>query len=164
MMTTKRSGRWAVAKTFLVIPAILLAAMIFSTPASGIYVVQDSKPKVPPKSAEVVQSADVQPAYPGGFEAMSKFLAANIKYPEQAKKNHTEGKVFVSFVVQPDGSLTDVKIQKGIGNGCDEETLRVIKLMPKWEPGKLKGKPVAASMTLPVYFKLDSDKAKEQPK
>ncbi len=75
------------------------------------------------------------PAYPGGDDARIAFLVQNIKYPEQAKKNGIQGKVFVTFVIETDGSITNVKVLRGIGGGCDEEAARVIKLMPKWNPG-----------------------------
>jgi TonB family protein len=103
------------------------------------------------------------PSFPGGDEARIKFLIENIKYPEAAKKNNIQGTVFVNFIITADGSVTDVKILRGVGGGCDEEAMRVIKLMPKWNPGMEKGKLVDVIFNLPVKFALDSHK-KEEPK
>lgn len=96
------------------------------------------------------------PEYKGGDQAMMKFIATYIRYPEAAKKDFIQGVVFASFIVEKDGSISDIKIQRGIGYGCDKEVIRVIKSMPTWIPGKNdKGAPVRASVTLPVKFKLD---------
>jgi len=95
-----------------------------------------------------------QPVFPGGDEARIKFLQSNIKYPEEAKELGIQGKVYITFVVETDGSLTDIKVLRGIGGGCDEETIRVIKKMPKWIPGKQRGIPVRVQFNLPVNFNL----------
>jgi protein TonB len=91
----------------------------------------------------------------GGYEAFGKYLQKNLKYPEQARRMNVEGKVFVQFVIDKDGSPTEITVLKGIGSGCDEEAVRVIKNMPKWTPGKQRGKPVRVRMSLPVVFKLN---------
>lgn len=106
------------------------------------------------------------PKYPGGLDAMYKFFGENIKYPEAAKKNGVSGKVYVQFVVMKDGTPKDFKVLRGIGAGCDEEALRVMKLMPKWEPGKQRGKPVNVQYNLPIKFTLDDgdDKKKQEEK
>jgi protein TonB len=93
-----------------------------------------------------------QPSFPGGMQEMMKFISENRKYPAEAKAKDIHGKVIVAFVVERDGSLGDVKIRRGIGYGCDEEAIRVIKSMPKWTPGKQNGKAVRVSMMLPVSF------------
>ena len=93
-----------------------------------------------------------QPSFPGGMQEMMKFISENRKYPAEAKVKDIHGKVIVAFVVERDGSLSDVKIRRGIGYGCDEEAIRVIKSMPKWTPGKQNGKAVRVSMMLPVSF------------
>ena len=103
------------------------------------------------------------PVFPGGEEARARFMVDNIKYPAAAMKNGVQGKVFVSFLVKADGSVTDVKVLRGIGSGCDEEAMRVVKMMPKWQPGESKGKPVDVIFNIPVKFVLDSDK-KDKPK
>ena len=83
-----------------------------------------------------------------------KYLSENIKYPEQAKKENIQGKVYMRFVVERDGSIVDAEILRGIGGGCDEEALRVVNAMPKWEPGKQQGTPVRVQYNLPIVFKL----------
>ena len=97
---------------------------------------------------------EISPEYPGGFTEMMKFLAKNIVYPQEAKENGIQGKVYAEFVVRNDGSLSDIKIVRGIGELCDQEVIRVLKLMPKWTPGKQKGKKVHVRFTLPVKFTL----------
>jgi protein TonB len=90
----------------------------------------------------------------GGYEAFYKQVGKSIKYPNRAKQQHTQGKVFVEFVVSPSGEPVNFKIIKGIGNGCDEEAIRVLG-KTRWEPGKQRGKPVHVKMTLPVHFQLN---------
>ncbi|MEN8225218.1 MAG: energy transducer TonB, partial [Bacteroidota bacterium] len=82
------------------------------------------------------------------------YLGNNIKYPVMAKESGIQGKVYVTFVVETDGSITDVKVLRGIGGGCDEEAIRVVSTMPKWKPGKQRGKPVRVQYNLPVRFTL----------
>ena len=90
----------------------------------------------------------------GGMPAFYEFVAKKLKYPAQARRMGIEGKVFVEFVIERDGSITDVKAIKGIGAGCDEEAVRVLQSAPKWKPGKQRGKPVRQRMVLPIAFKL----------
>lgn len=94
------------------------------------------------------------PTYVGGEEAMIRYLSNNINYPANARENGIEGKVIVSFVVQTDGSISMIELKKGIGFGCDDEALRVIAAMPKWNVGRQNGKLMAVKMVLPIYFKL----------
>ena len=103
---------------------------------------------------KVLEKAEVMPQFPGGDQAMMDFVAKNVQYPQEAKDKEISGRVLVSFVIEKDGSITDVKVVKGIGGGCDEEAVRVVKAMPKWKPGKDKGKPVRVSYTMPFTFKL----------
>jgi periplasmic protein TonB len=118
--------------------------------------VKDEKPKVieTPVQAEIFTVVEEQPGYPGGEEARIGFLQQNIKYPEEAKELGIQGKVFVTFVVEIDGSITDVRVLRGIGGGCDEEAIRVVKSMPKWVPGKQRGVPVRVQFNLPIKFTL----------
>jgi protein TonB len=92
----------------------------------------------------------------GGMGAFYEYVGKKIKYPAQAKRMGIEGKVFVEFVIERDGSITDVKAIKGIGAGCDEEAVRILQSAPKWKPGKQRGKPVRQKMVLPISFKLSS--------
>ena len=91
---------------------------------------------------------------PGGYSAFYEFVQKKMKYPAQARRMGIEGKVYVQFVVDKDGTLTDVQAVKGIGAGCDEEAVRVIQSAPKWSPPKQRGKPVKQRIILPITFKL----------
>ncbi|MFT5640211.1 MAG: protein TonB [Cyclobacteriaceae bacterium] len=95
------------------------------------------------------------PEFPGGEAAFYAFLSSNMKYPSQARRMNVEGKVFVEFVIDIDGSVSDVKTVKGIGAGCDEEAARVLGMMPNFIPGKQRGRPVKVRMFLPVTFRLN---------
>ena len=99
-----------------------------------------------------------EPEYPGGFQALTKFISDNLKYPEDARKNGVQGKVLIEFVVKKDGSIGKVKVIQGVGSECDKEAVRVVKLMPKWQPGTKDGKPVKVKMTIPINYKLDKKK------
>ncbi|MBP7496945.1 MAG: TonB family protein [Bacteroidales bacterium] len=108
-----------------------------------------------------IACGEEMPQYPGGTEEMIKFIKNNLHYPEAAIKQKIEGKVYVKFVVDVTGELKDIKVKKGIGGGCDEEAVRVIKIMPKWKPGKQFGKIVAVNLVLPISFNLNSDNIKK---
>ena len=103
---------------------------------------------------QIFMVVESMPKFPGGEVALHKYLAENIRYPEMAKESGIQGRVFVTFVIEKDGSVTDVKVLRGIGGGCDEEAVRVVKNMPKWTPGKQRGKPVRVQFNLPVKFTL----------
>ena len=95
-----------------------------------------------------------QPEFPGGVAGLQKFLQKNIEYPSLAKDAGIAGTVYVTFEVGKDGSITNAKVLRGIGGGCDKEALRVVKKMPKWKPGKQRGKPVRVQFNIPVRFTL----------
>ncbi|MDR0437606.1 MAG: M56 family metallopeptidase [Bacteroidales bacterium] len=103
---------------------------------------------------EVFIIVEVNAGFPGGDEARMKFLADNIRFPAEARKKGIQGTVHTSFVVEKDGSLSNVRIIRGIGGGCDEEVIRVIESMPKWIPGQQRGKNVRVQFNLPVRFLL----------
>ena len=90
----------------------------------------------------------------GGMQAFYEYVGKKLKYPAQARRMGIEGRVFVEFVVGKDGTLQDVTVIKGIGSGCDEEAIRVLKLSPRWEPAKQRGKAVKQRIVLPIVFKL----------
>ena len=94
------------------------------------------------------------PRFPGGGPAMDAFIQENTKYPESAKADKEQGKVYVSFVVEQDGKITDIQIKKGVSKSLDAEAARVVGLMPNWEPGKNRGKAVRTRYTLPIVFTL----------
>ncbi len=113
-----------------------------------------SMPPEEEKVDEIFTIVEENPAPVGGFKAFYDYVSKNLHYPRKAKQLGIEGRVFVQFVVEKDGSLTDVHVVKGIGGGCDEEAVRVISGAPRWNPGKQRGRPVRVRMILPVVFKL----------
>ncbi|MDY0085276.1 MAG: TonB family protein [Bacteroidales bacterium] len=104
--------------------------------------------------AEIFTVVESMPEFPGGPAKMMEYIAKNIKYPAMARESGIQGRVFVNFVVEPDGSVSNVKVLRGIGGGCDEEAVRVVEAMPKWTPGRQRGKAVRVSFNLPVRFTL----------
>ncbi|HEY1007628.1 MAG TPA: M56 family metallopeptidase, partial [Sphingobacteriaceae bacterium] len=105
-------------------------------------------------------SVEQLPKFPGGDEQFGKYLAGNLRYPAEAKEKHIAGRVFVSFIVEKDGALTDIKVLRGLGYGTDEEAVRVLKASPKWTPGMKEGKKVRVQFTIPIFFQLEKP---EQP-
>lgn len=103
---------------------------------------------------EIFVFVEESPQFPGGEDSLYDFLAKNIRYPDEAYHNKITGTVFVTFTIEKDGSVSNIKILRNIGGGCGEEAVRVIKLMPKWKPGKQSGKPVRCEYTLPIKFEL----------
>ena len=104
--------------------------------------------------AEIFKVVEVMPEFPGGPAKMMEYIQKNIKYPLMARESDIQGRVFVNFVVEPDGSISNVTVMRGIGGGCDEEAVRVVNSMPKWNPGKQRGTAVRCSFTVPIIFKL----------
>jgi len=104
----------------------------------------------------IFQIVEESPTPVGGLSSFYKYLSKNIKYPAQARRLGIEGKVFLSFVVEKDGSITDVQVMRGIGAGCDEESVRVMKGAPNWKPGKQRGKPVRVRYSFPFVYRLDN--------
>lgn len=103
---------------------------------------------------EIFQIVEEMPSFPGGEQKLLEYVAKNTKYPQIARESGIQGRVFIGFVVETDGSISNVKVLRGIGGGCDEEAVRVIKSLPKWKPGKQRGKAVRVSYQIPVNFKL----------
>lgn len=106
------------------------------------------------EEAPVFVVVEVMPRFPGGDEALKKYLAENIKYPEMARESGIQGRVYVTFVVEKDGSVTNVELLRGIGGGCDQEAIRVVENMPNWNPGRQRDKPVRVQFNLPITFVL----------
>ena len=107
---------------------------------------------------EVFVVVEEQAEFPGGMEAMYAYIGKNLKYPEAAKEKGIEGRVFVSFIIEKDGSISNILIKRAIGGGCEEAAVEMIKNMPKWKPGKQRGKPVRFQFVLPIKFELPKDK------
>jgi TonB family protein len=191
MMTKSKSGKWSRSKLVFILPALLIVWFMLTAKSFSNIVKEkiennpalhtgqsDILPDTTVKNAHgnqnddkfapvmednrlVYNRPDVPPEYPGGDDARIKFLQSNIKYPKDALKAGIQGKVFVNFIVEKDGAVTHVKILRGISKSCDEETLRVVKMMPDWVPGKVKGENVATFFNLPIRFAFDSEKKKE---
>lgn len=121
------------------------SALVEMAPAWGIGAMSDN---------DIVDNVPDMPQFPGGESEMFRFLSTNLKYPEEAAEQGIQGKVIVNFVVEKDGSLSNIEVKRGIDPLCDKEAVRVVKAMPKWSPGKLNDKPVRVNFTLPFIFKL----------
>ena len=101
---------------------------------------------------DVYNMVDQSAKFQDGYNSIIKFVQENIKFPAEAQENNVHGRLMVSVVVEKDGSLSDIKIKKGLGYGLDEEILRIIKMMPKWQPAQHKGKAVRQSQTIMIPF------------
>ncbi len=106
---------------------------------------------------KIFTSVEQNPEFPGGDAAFGKYLGNKIRYPAIAKENNVQGKVFLNFTVERDGSLTDIKVVRGIGSGCDDEAVRVLKSSPRWKPGIQNGRAVRVSYTIPISFTLQQE-------
>lgn len=149
-MMNRKKTRFGAWKLLAVLPVAAMLMMVGCKHAPA------TEPAAEPTTELTdITTVDVDPAYPGGIEAMYNYLAENIKYPEAAKAAGEEGRVFVRFVVEADGSITGTEVVRGIGGECDAEALRVINAMPKWTPGMKGGKPVRVQYTVPINFKLN---------
>jgi len=179
MMTKSRSNAVARMKIVLALPAMMLALASFSS-ASAIYLTTPENSTRTGKTVSVEQPSIIHssnsqkedsvftvvekmPLFNGGNEELYSYLSKHIKYPDEAKLKGVQGTVFVTFIIERDGSVSHVKILRGIGSGCDEEAFRVVESMPKWTPGYQDGKPVRVSFNLPVKYKLAKEKTPEEP-
>ena len=178
MMSRRKSSRWTLAKALYVLPIAAFAMVAFAqiscsenkdedsenidseitspedlVDAKAIEV-KDGKIYKSPED-EIFKIVEDMPKYPGGQEALQIYLSEQVKYPENAIKRQVEGRVFVSFVIDKEGYVTDVKMAKGVDPDLDAEAMRVVASMPPWTPGKQRGIPVAVSFTIPINFKLN---------
>jgi protein TonB len=119
-------------------------------------IVKEPEPEAKPVEEEIFQAVEQQAEFPGGQAALMKWLSQNIRYPEAAQQNDIQGRVIVKFVVEKDGSIGQATILKGVDKDLDREALRVVKKMPKWQPGKNNGVAVRSYFNLPVTFKLQN--------
>ena len=113
------------------------------------------EPEEEEETDQIFQIVEQPATFKGGVQAFYAYVQKNLKYPAQAQRMGMEGRVFVEFVVGKDGKITDVKVLRGIGAGCGEEAVRVLKNSPPWNPGKQRGRPVRQRMVLPITFKLN---------
>ena len=120
----------------------------------GLTTVSAQKTVVAEKNQQVFDVVEQMPSFPGGMAALMAYLQKSIKYPPVAEENGIQGRVVCTFVVERDGSVTDVKVAKSVDPSLDKEAVRVVKSMPKWNPGMQNGSPVRVKYNVPVQFKL----------
>lgn len=190
-MTTKRSSRWQQLRALTVVPVAALAVVAFaspeaenvaaeveqavnepavSEPADSVTQTQVKpwKAKTLPLEREssdttkVYEVVEQMPEFPGGTQAMMKYLYGVMKYPKDAMEAQQEGRVIVSFVVDAEGWVQEPKVVKSVSPSLDEEALRVVSSMPKWTPGMQEGKVVRVKYTIPISFKLVGDDDKKE--
>lgn len=159
----KTKGLWWRLLVTLPVLAVMLVANTNATakeqneeqPKAEVKNLEDIRIKISQSKDSIynTDALEVMPEFPGGNKAMVKFIQENVVYPETAKKKGISGKTFVSFTIEKDGSISDVKVLRGCDKECDAEAVRVVKSMPKWNPGKVKGQPVRVNFTMPFVFK-----------
>jgi TonB family protein len=165
MIYKNRSSKWLLGSYLLIFGMISIVALL----VSGCEQKESSElPEVSKKAAEkksvnlegkkIYTVVENQPEFPGGETAMWKFLGQNIKYPQAAVKANIQGRVFLSFVVTETGEIADIQVLKGIGYGCDEESVRVLSMFPKLKPAMQGGVPVNVKFNLPINFQLEETK------
>ncbi len=121
--------------------------VVFEEPVKEVVVAEDEN--------KIFTVVEQQPEFAGGYEAMMNFIRKNMRYPASARRMGVDGTVYVSFVVSKDGSISEVKVIRGISADCDKEAMRVVGMMPAWRPGKQNGKPVFVRFVLPIKFQLN---------
>lgn len=120
----------------------------------GLTTVNAQKTVVAQKNQQVFDVVEQMPEYPGGMQALFEYLSQNLKYPEDAKEQKIEGRVIAIFVVETDGSISNVEVVKPVFPSLDAEAVRVLSGMPKWKPGMQSGKVVRVKYTVPINFSL----------
>ena len=113
-----------------------------------------------PDENGIFQVVEIEPEFPGGMAELMKYLEKNLRYPQICKEQGVQGRVIVQFVVNTDSTITDVDVIKPVNPHLDEEAVRVVKAMPKWNPGKQRGEPVRVQLFLPITFRLPKDTVK----
>ena len=160
VMMNKSKTRFGAWKVVAALPVVALLLVVGCKHATTETVEQTAvteatvEPVLFDYSEDSLPEGFTAPEYEGGMEALYKYLAENIQYPEQAKSDGIQGRVLIRFVVMNDGSIVNVEVAKGIGGGCDEEAVRVVKGMSKWKPAIYEGKTVNVNYALPITFKL----------
>lgn len=161
MMNKNKSPKRKLAKYLMILPLAVVLMMtncVQKKDAGGVSsqeeTVQDEKQQKVTDNDEIFVVVEEMPQFPGEQEALMKYLSENVRYPVIAQENGIEGRVICSFVVERDGSITDVQVVRGVDPSLDREAVRVIQSMPKWKPGKQRGKPVRVRFTLPIVFRL----------
>ena len=174
MMSKLKTNKFAMLKMIFVLPLAVILTIAVSISISEKVVSQDIdkgaevkvvNPESSSQEEKVFTLVEQMPRFPGGDEARIKYLKDNLKYPEKARKQGISGRVFISFVVEKDGTISNIRLLRGIGGGCDEEAMKVVAKMPSWEPGLQRGKPVRVQFNMPFSFNLDNiEKEKKEVK
>ncbi len=172
MMLKKKSNPVRCATALYILPAAALTLSIFATPQetvgnnlavehASMHKSSETFVKNDTVGDKIYQVCEKAPEYPGGMKALMKYLSANTHYPDEARKNNIQGKSHVQFIVETNGSISDVKIVKSAGDeSLDKEAVRVVASMPKWQPGTQSGKNVRVQYTLPINFRIQKPQAK----
>lgn len=163
MLSRKKSRSSGKVKLLFTLPLILILVMLTGVVNGGISLktakgqTGEKNPTTPglQEDEKIYTYVDQMPDFPGGEGGLKDFLATNIKYPEAAKNEGIQGKIYIQFVVDKDGSITEVKVAKGLSTELNNEAVRVVNTLPKWKPGKHKGEIVKVRIAIPIMFKLD---------
>ncbi len=171
MMSKSKTNQLTFLKMGLILPLAIIISVVFSITFSGKVIAQEPQKDAPVSKEKATTKIDEKedvvftvvekmPSFPGGEEARNKYMIENITYPPKARQEGIQGRVFVTFIVEKDGAVSNVKILRGIGGGCDEEAVRVISMMPKWNPGIQRGQPVRVQFNMPIHFALGDGEKK----
>ena len=133
-------------KKIFVLFSLLIASQSFA---------QEGNKQITKVKEETAQAIIIDASYPGGQDELMKYIASSMKYPQDAMDNGFQGKVYVGFIVNEDGSISNVEIKRGVQESLDQEALRIIKNMPNWEPAEQDGQAIKSSYMLQVSFKLN---------
>ena len=167
MMTTKKSSRWQQLRALAIVPVAGLALVAFAQPevesiAEQVKYSATLSYAVPADTLKkAYDEVEKMPEFPGGMSEMMRFVSDNIRYPKDAMEAKKEGRALVEFVIETDGSITDVSVVKEVYPSIDAEAIRVVKSMPKWTPGEQDGEKVRVKFTMPIAFKLQGSSEKE---
>ena len=164
MMTTKKSSRWQQLRALAIVPVAGLALVAFAQPEVESIAEQVERSatlsEVAPADTlkpKAYDQVDKMPEFPGGISEMMRFVGENVRYPKDAMEAKKEGRALVEFVIETDGSITDVSVVKEVYPSIDDEAVRVVKSMPKWTPGEQDGEKVRVKFTMPIAFKLQGN-------
>lgn len=129
------------------------SAMVGAVARKNVVIEEVAEEEADDDETRIFVVVENDPEFPGGKDSLEAFIKRNLVYPQKAKENGISGKVYLTFVVEKDGSITNIKVLRDIGGDCGAEAVRVVKLMPKWKPGVQRGKPVRVQYNLPIYFR-----------
>lgn len=166
MMTIKKSSQWKRLWALAAVPVIALALLAFANPTTDAATVQNNVDQQVSKTSDqdkkIYKSVEQMPQFPDGEVALMRYLQSEIKYPPTAAANNIMGRVIVQFVVEENGEIGEVKVLRSIDEELDAEAVRVVKSLPKFNPGRQDGKAVAVWYTLPISFKITGDNVKTE--